>query len=562
MATLTESDIMATTLGDYLKQYGAPLPSPEALRLFCAIAKIVGDMHDQFAVYGELKIENIILNGNEPPTVLDCGVPQSRLTARQLTPEQIAVEARDDIYQLGVILYRLATGQEPPKRRPTFNFSVDADLASDRLPVPDPRTVNPKVSESIALLVARATATDATKRAGKVAELLSLLDDVPDDAQLSRPTIDITPGAPRSDAVTPAAATPREDAKISLKKRALPVVSERTGFLVNEREVNQLPTPSQVADAPKSLVDGIAQAFADISGTGEKPTGVGFKAFLGFAAFAILAVISLAAYRVAEKLTMADPTAISSQSVGSDAPTPTRPGREKLAPVTAPADVSAELPPLVAIQGGVFAMGSDAGLPDETPVHQVTVSDFEIGKYEVTNAQYKAFCDATKRPYPKEPTFLDTSIREYVRTLPNHPVVHVSWDDANAYCIWLSERTGNLYRLPTEAEWEYVARESPIGWDSYNSGGAPHEVGTSPPNALGLYDLRGNVWEWCGDWYAPYESGSQINPKGVPRGTHKVLRGCSWYFSTVPCRPTSRFRFEPDLDYWFNGGFRVVRAKR
>jgi formylglycine-generating enzyme required for sulfatase activity len=230
--------------------------------------------------------------------------------------------------------------------------------------------------------------------------------------------------------------------------------------------------------------------------------------------------------------------------------------------VTAPADVSAELPPLVAIQGGVFAMGSDAGLPDETPVHQVTVSDFEIGKYEVTNAQYKAFCDATKRPYPKEPTFLDTSIREYVRTLPNHPVVHVSWDDANAYCIWLSERTGNLYRLPTEAEWEYVARESPIGWDSYNSGGAPHEVGTSPPNALGLYDLRGNVWEWCGDWYAPYESGSQINPKGVPRGTHKVLRGCSWYFSTVPCRPTSRFRFEPDLDYWFNGGFRVVRAKR
>lgn len=550
---------MNRNLGDYLKAYGAPLPNQEALELFLGIARIVDGMHEQCAFYGrELRLENVILSADQPPRVLDCGVPQSRLAAKSPTPEEVAQGVRRDIHQLGAMLYHLVTGQPAPEVRSTYNFRTDFDEAAELPPVPDPRTVRPSVSAEITRLVATATARDEQSRAKRVSDLLALLEPP------SEPTA--TPGpvsAPSPVAAAPASAAEtapaRRETRATAARRSLPVVSERTGFVVNEAAVKRTPDAA-APTAPASFVDGLAQAFADLSGTGEKPTGKGFKFFLAGMSGLLLLVVGLAAYRLTAKFLLGGGQSAATrpniEALRQDAPTANRP---KLTPNAPPEDVAALLPPLTAVKGGTFEMGSRDGQPDEQPVRRVTLSDFEIGKYEVTNAQYKAFCDATRRPYPEEPNF--ARLRNYFLDYPNHPVVRVSWDDANAYCIWLSERTGDLYRLPTEAEWEYVARNSPIGWDSYNSGGAPHEVGTSPPNELGIYDLMGNVWEWCADWYGPYPSEPQTNPKGAPRGTHKVLRGCSWYFSTVPCRPTSRFRFDPTLNYWFNGGFRVVRAK-
>ncbi|OYT72161.1 MAG: hypothetical protein CFK52_05770 [Chloracidobacterium sp. CP2_5A] len=561
-ATL-DTPAMNKNLGDYLKDYGAPLPTQEALDLFLGIARIVNGMHEQFAFYGsELRVENIILSADQPPRVLDCGIPQSRLAAKSATPSEVAQGIRQDIHQLGVILYRLSTGQSPPERRSTYNFRADFDEASDLPPVPDPRAAHPSVSPAIARLVAKATARDEQTQARRISELLLLLDAKTELAAESRAESrreaadqpDVSASEP-PDGSAPA----RREAKVTLAKRSLPVVSERTGFVINEAAVKR-DAPSSPQSSPTSLVDGIAQAFADLSGTGERPTGKGFKFFLVGVSCLLLLAVGSAAYRLVVKFRLGGDQGAATrpniETLRRDAAASNRP---KLAPTAAPEDIAAPLPPLVAIKGGTFEMGSLDGQPDEQPVRRVTVSDFEIGKYEVTNAQYKAFCDATRRPYPEEPNF--ARLRNYFLDYPNHPVVRVSWDDANAYCVWLSERSGDLYRLPTEAEWEYVARDSPIGWDSYNSGGAPHEVGTSVPNELGIYDLMGNVWEWCADWYGPYPPNPQVNPKGAPRGTHKVLRGCSWYFSTVPCRPTSRFRFDPTLNYWFNGGFRVVRAK-
>jgi formylglycine-generating enzyme required for sulfatase activity len=559
MPTLLEPTVTNIHLGQHLKNQGGPLPTPEVLRLFSAIARMVGDMHEQFAVYEELSVEQIILNDDDPPRILDCGVPKSRERARAATPTEIAEGVETDIYNLGVVLFQLATGQLPPQRRTTFNFRAETDIL-DRPPLPDPRLSHPNTSELIAITVARATTSDPLKRAKSVRELLEIFE-LPPETPLQRaevkagPTAEVEPKAPQTDA---SGAPVRPEAKVTLSKRALPVVSNETGFVTNERELKaQRPTTNAAPPEPANVVDRLAQAFADLSDTGEKPTGVGFKYFLAGMGCLILFVIGLAIFRVVDKVTAGEggPGATQAQTV----PAVGGPARPKLAPATAPADVSADLPPLVAIAGTTFKMGNAQGQPDEQPLHDVTLAAFEIGKYEVTNAQYKAFCDATRRPYPEEPNF--PNIRDYFEKYPNFPVVRVSWEDANAYCVWLSEKTGDLYRLPTEAEWESVARDAPLGWDSYNSGGAPHEVGTSQPNKAGVYDLMGNVWEWCADWYSPYSDKPQTNPKGQPRGTHKVLRGCSWYFSTVPCSATSRFRFEPSLNYWFNGGFRVVRAK-
>ncbi len=554
---------MNKRLGDYLKAYGAPLPAQEALDLFLGMARIVHGMHEQFAFYGqELRFDNVILSPDQPPRVLDCGIPQSRLAAKSPAPEDVAQGIRRDIHQLGVMLYQMATGQPVPERRSTYNFRTDFDETSELLPVPDPRTVNPAVSMEIVRLVAKATARDAQSQAKSIGELLSLLEPSPDAAEGAAKAELSAPAAPApAESAQASQANPpvRRDAKVTLAKRSLPVVSERTGFVLNEAAVKR-DAPPAPAPPPASLVDGLAQAFADLSGTGERPTGKGFKFFLAGVSCLLLLVVSLIIYRIVEKFFLGGGASVATrptvEALRSRSETS---NRQTFVPTTAPDDTRALLPALVAVKGGTFEMGSLDGQPDEQPVHRVTLSDFEIGKYEVTNAQYKAFCDATRRPYPEEPNF--ARLRNYFLDYPHHPVVRVSWDDANAYCIWLSERTGDLYRLPTEAEWEYVARNSPIGWDSYHSGGAPHEVGTSPPNELGIHDLMGNVWEWCADWYGSYPAEPQTNPKGSPRGTHKVLRGCSWYFSTVPCRTTSRFRFDPTLNYWFNGGFRVVRAK-
>lgn len=559
MPTLLEPSVMNTNLGQHLKNQGGPLPTPEALRLFSAIARIVGDMHEQFAVFEELSVEQIILSDDTPPRVLDCGVPKSRERASAATPTEIGEGVETDIYNLGVVLFQLATGQLPPQRKTTFSFQSETDIL-DRPPLPDPRLSHPNTSELIAITVARATTSDPLKRAKSVRELLEVFE-LPPETPLQRarakaePAAEIEPKAPQTDA---SGAPVRPEAKVTLGKRALPVVSNETGFITNERELKaQRPAAPAAPLEPTGVVDRLALAIAELSDTGEKPTGVGFKYFLAGMGCLILFVIGLAIFRVVDKVTAGEggPGVTQSQPV----PTPGATGRQKLAPIPAPADISADLPPLVAIAGTTFKMGNAQGQPDEQPVHAVTLAAFEIGKYEVTNAQYKAFCDATRRPYPEEPNF--PNLRDYFEKYPNYPVVRVSWEDANAYCVWLSEKTGNLYRLPTEAEWESVARDAPLGWDSYNSGGAPHEVGTSQPNRAGVYDLMGNVWEWCADWYGPYSDKPQTNPKGQPRGTHKVLRGCSWYFSTVPCGATSRFRFEPGLNYWFNGGFRVVRAK-
>ena len=189
---------------------------------------------------------------------------------------------------------------------------------------------------------------------------------------------------------------------------------------------------------------------------------------------------------------------------------------------------------MVKVSGGTFQMGgtSEQGSnadDDEYPVHSITLSDYYIGQTEVTQELWEAVMG-------DNPSYF---------TGDNQcPVERVSWDDCQEFIKKLNRLTGKNFRLPTEAEWEYAARggnkskgykysgsnnPDAVAWYYYNSGGKTHPVATKQSNELGLYDMSGNVWELCQDWYGGYSSRSQSNPKGANTGSYRVLRGGSWF---------------------------------
>ncbi|MBI3949538.1 MAG: SUMF1/EgtB/PvdO family nonheme iron enzyme [Acidobacteria bacterium] len=233
------------------------------------------------------------------------------------------------------------------------------------------------------------------------------------------------------------------------------------------------------------------------------------------------------------------------------------------------------VPEVISIPAGSFQMGSETGGEDEKPVHTVSVDGFDMGRVLVTNAQYKAFCDATNRMYPIDPLEWGNYFKDY----SDHPVINVSWEDAMAYCEWLSKITGLKYRLPTEAEWEYAARgglvgktypwgdEDPKGRACYLEGQIPFgvptmRVGSYPPNGYGLYDMAGNVWQWCWDWYdvSYYRSGNNRHPQGPPGGTNKVARGGAWLYGSNSLRCAIRLQLAPQMQHE-TVGFRVALVR-
>ena len=219
---------------------------------------------------------------------------------------------------------------------------------------------------------------------------------------------------------------------------------------------------------------------------------------------------------------------------------------------------------MIAVKGGTFTMGGtfEQGgdcLYDEKPTHSVTLSDYYIGKFEVTQELWQAVMG-------NNPSYFKGN---------NLPVNNVSWNDVQEFITKLNQKTGANFRLPTEAEWEYAARggnkskgykysgSNTIGnvaWYLDNSSSKTHQVGTKSPNELGIYDMSGNVFEWCQDWYGNYSSGSQTNPTGPSSGSRRVFRGGSWISYALHCRVSDRGINAPDSRY-SNVGFRLAAGK-
>ena len=215
---------------------------------------------------------------------------------------------------------------------------------------------------------------------------------------------------------------------------------------------------------------------------------------------------------------------------------------------------------MVYVQGGTFTMGatseqgSNAG-DDEKPSHSVTLSSYYIGETEVTQGLWETVMGSNPSKFKGA----------------NNPVECVSWDDCKSFISKLNSLTGQRFRLPTEAEWEFAARGgskskhykyfgsntlSAVAWYKDNSGGSTHPVKTKSSNELGLYDMSGNVYEWCQDWYGGYSSGSQTNPAGPSSGSNRVIRGGCWFIIARFCRVSFRYYSTPDYRS-YNLGLRL-----
>lgn len=199
---------------------------------------------------------------------------------------------------------------------------------------------------------------------------------------------------------------------------------------------------------------------------------------------------------------------------------------------------------MIAVKGGTFTMGATSEQTgadsDESPTHSVTLSDYYIGETEVTQELWSAVMGSNPSNFTGN---------------MQRPVEKVSWNDCQTFISKLNELTGETFRLPTEAQWEYAARGGnqaqgrlysgsntidDVAWYTSNSSSTTHPVKTKAPNELGIYDMSGNVWEWCSDWYGSYSSAAQTDPTGPSTGSYRVLRGGSWYSIATGCRVADR----------------------
>ena len=514
------------SLDSHIKSRGS-LPEAEALRYFAQIAEALQYMHSRRMLHLDLKPGNVMLRSSGEAVLIDFGLskqfndngePESSTTIGGGTPGYAPIEQANykedsggklpvtmDIYALGGTLYKMLTGERPlvasdvlmhfpeePLRAHNVSDSTIAALHHAMQPKPTDRY--PTVAAFAAAIGSEATELQPN----------------PEPDQLPDPV----PSQPNPNPV------PQAEPKAQRRKWLPWVVGVAVAAVAFVAVMLLRPEQQQPIEAPDNLAEVVAQ--------------------------------------------VADTVALPEQLVQqvTQQPTQQQESAQQTEPKPEPAPMSQQqrsnLPKIemVYVKGGTFTMGAtpeqgNDALDDEKPAHKVTLDSYYIGKYEVTNELWKAVMGGT------------IVSREGAKD--NEPVVFVSWDDIQRFLRKLNAMTGKNYRLPTEAEWEFAARGGNASrgykyagsnirnevmwyWDNI------HEVGTKSPNELGIYDMSGNVEEWCQDWYGDYSSSSQLNPKGPNSGSERVARSGS---NCSNCRVSMRYSRTPDSRY-NDLGFRLA----
>lgn len=506
------------SLDDFIARRGK-LPEDEALRYARGIGEALEYMHSHKMLHLDLKPSNVMLNRQGDPVIIDFGLskqydesgnPESSTTVGGGTPGYAPIEQASyregkgfpvtiDIYALGATLFKMLCGHRPPEV---------SDLFEEGFPYGDLEGV----SEGTVAIVAKAMSLHKGDRYQTVGEFLAAL------------------GGPKADESTS-------------------IVNEETDIEVAQVVSTPTPTPKPAVPRPSSLSERGAQRAED-----EKAKPVKNKSrlwlFLLLAAVAAIVVLIVLLPN------------------GSDGDIKDTTNKINVEPVkTIP--VGNVLLEMIYVEGGTFTMGctgeqGDECDGDEKPTHQVTLDGYFIGETEVTQALWREVMGS-------EPTEKGGWTTEYGRG-DNFPAYRVSYEDVQEFIKCLNKRTGRTFRLPTEAEWEYAARggsrsrgykysgsDTPgnVAWYYDNSGHKTHPVKGKQANELGLYDMSGNVWEWCQDWYGNYGSDSLRNPQGPSSGSDCVYRGGGGGNDARYCRVSNRSNDSPSIRA--SGlGFRLV----
>lgn len=612
------------SLKDILKNDGQ-MSIDRSVALVKSVAGALAYAHDQGLIHRDIKPDNIMVDARGRPVLMDFGIAKLITSDAKITqtghligtpaymaPEQsraLEVGPPTDIYALSVVLFEMLTGHTP--------FEADTPMAvvlkslSD--PMPMPRSFNAKISEELQGVILKGTARDMKDRYQSAMEFSAALDRAMDRIQatmdktvvLPPPKPDVVPGSNRLALVVVLAVLflgSSLAAWIYLKPGTPDAVDADTSLTVESqpgkgsKDAQVKPGNAKTSDTKKEEFskarDSVVQAVTapEVEATQVQPSATvvdtaEVESPVTSMPVPIVATPDPEKVRLAEAARAAEDVRVRAEEVARvDAQRAAEKAaeekrkeesRQKAAQAAAANDaknlVPRAKPAMVSIAGGSFSMG--CGAPDtaclgaEKPVHAVKVKSFRLSKHEVTFDQYDAFAAATGRAKPDD--------KGWGRG--NRPVINVNWEDANAFVTWLAKQTGEPFRLPTEAEWEYAARAgtntvylwgNEVGFGLANctgcgsnfDGDRTSPVGTFAANKFGLHDMHGNVWEWVQDCWQEGYAGAPTDGSARMTGncSSRILRGGSWLNNPSYLRIAYRNWLASNLRD-VNTGFRVAR---
>jgi formylglycine-generating enzyme required for sulfatase activity len=584
--------------GTLRERLGWPQDLDYAISIVSQIGDALADAHRQGMIHRDVKPGNVLMVEEDWPLLSDFGLAKmvqdtlhltmsgaSVGTPQYMSPEQAQshpVDQRSDVYSLGVVLYEAVAGQPP------FGFESPMAVILKHIsdPVTPPHHFRSDLPDELERVILKALTKDPAGRYQRMEDFLTDLHGATDAKSSRRMGVKPIETPPVLESISPPPITRRRSVRrkspwliatirilllvaltltlLLYRDRIMPLASDLTNLIVlmatgpmataTSTPVTVAAGPSITISAPPTAVSDSSNATPDSANTPD-PVAAEF-----------------------------DPSPTASVPTSTLEPTAT--------PTIAPLVIETQVWPtdgaeMVFIAAGEFSMGSEELGDDERPVHQVYLDDFWLDRYEVTNERFARFVadtnyqtDAEKAGWGwvrvnseweevsnadwRHPRGPDSSIEGKM----DHPVVLVSWDDADAYCRWAGKQ------LPTEAQWEKAARGpgSNLGhnyaWgDTFDASRAnTKEAGLNDTTPVGSYsplgdspygaaDMTGNVWEWVSDWYGSnyYNQSLPTNPFGPAGGTYKVLRGGSWLFDEVYARTAFRYNVSPDYTYDFTG---------